>query len=72
MSMETSTYTVSMDFRHEGEMVAPGDTVKLTEEEARQRIADGHVRPGKSSVAKSGPKGDPKTGSNAADASARS
>jgi hypothetical protein len=73
MIMDTAkSYTVAMDFRHEDEWVRPGDKVKLSEEDARQRLADGQIRPLPGQKGSSGPKGDPKTGSNAADASARS
>lgn len=72
MPEKTSSYTVAMDFKHEGEWVKPGDKVKLTEDAARQRMQDGQIRPVPAVKDDGGPKGNPATGSNAADASARS
>jgi hypothetical protein len=37
-------YQVTMDFRHRGDWVRPGDPVDLDDETARQRLHDGQVK----------------------------
>ena len=43
--MDTEKYRVTMDSNFAGERKAVGDLVDLDEEQARIRLADGHVEP---------------------------
>lgn len=64
-------YLVSMDFKHDGEWVRPDDAIELSDEAARTRLVDGHIRRLPGATVPGGPMGDPATGQNADDAQRR-